>query len=272
MKKKGLIDISKQGIWKDRYRIHSYEVGTDGIVRLSSLCNYLQESAWNHATDLKVGYQDLLKNGNIWVLSRLYIKIKEYPRWGDEILVKTWPKGIERLFALRDFEILNTMGDCIGSATTKWLIVNRKSKRPQKPDPYFQDIPLLMSKHAVDTNLEKLPPVKEEDQSYSLSIRYSDLDVQNHVNNTKYIEWVLDGYSLEKHKSHLIHTYEINYLSETVYGEELLIRYQRSSGAEGVFFINGVNKNDNREIFRARLELVEREVHRLSRVEESEAL
>lgn len=92
MGKKGPRDISKQRIWKDRYRVHSYEVGTESTVRLSCLCNYLQESAWNHVTNLKVGYEDLLKDGNIWVLSRLLIKINEYPKWGDEIFIKTWNK------------------------------------------------------------------------------------------------------------------------------------------------------------------------------------
>lgn len=84
------------------------------------------------------------------------------------------------------------------------------------------------------------------------------------MNNTKYIEWIVDGYPFEKHKSHWIRAFEIDYLSETVYGDELLIRYQRSAGAKEVFFINGVNKNNNREIFRARLELEGREMTRSS--------
>ena len=91
--------------FEKEYRVHVYETGPDGRLNLYSLFNYLQDIASDHAVKLGFGRDDLMRDNRFWVLSRMYAEISEWPKWEDNIIVKTWPAGTDKLFALRNYEV-----------------------------------------------------------------------------------------------------------------------------------------------------------------------
>ncbi|MBT8406366.1 MAG: hypothetical protein KJP05_02830 [Deltaproteobacteria bacterium] len=80
-------------VWKDEYKIHYYQVDVRSNATLVVLCQFMQESAWNHAEHLGLGFSHLSKMDFIWILSRQLLKIYSYPKWGDMIQVHTWSTG-----------------------------------------------------------------------------------------------------------------------------------------------------------------------------------
>jgi len=244
----------KKKVWEGPYTVHAYEVGTHISAPLTIVCNYLQDAAWHHAQILQLGYKALLEENKNWVLARLSIEMNRYPLWGEQITVRTWPKGTERLFALRDFEIIDGSGKRIGAAASAWVIVDTQSKRPQRPDPYFENMPLVPNRHALNSFPQKLPPVEQADREAVFRVRYTDLDMHNHVNNAKYIEWVLNGYSAEEHERMTISAIQINFLSEAVYGDEVLMKMERTEREGCVFVHSAQNIARGNEIFRARVQ------------------
>ena len=138
--------------WGDQYSISFYEVDTKNEAFLPVLWSFMQETAWHHANHLKVGYSDLREQNSFWVLSRLSIQMEEYPRWEDDIRVKTWLTGTGRLFALRQFSIADSKGKVIGTANSAWLVLDLKSRKPQKIEPIFKHIVHLF---------DGLPPAEE---------------------------------------------------------------------------------------------------------------
>ena len=136
--------------WEDEYIIPFCEVDTKKAVFLPTLWNLMQETAWHHADHLKVGYSDLAEQKYFWVLSRLSIQMDEYPGWGEKIKVRTWLTGTRRLFALRDFSIANSKGNTLGTAKSAWLVLDLKSRRPQRIEPVFKHLlHLLMIFHPL---------------------------------------------------------------------------------------------------------------------------
>jgi medium-chain acyl-[acyl-carrier-protein] hydrolase len=115
-------------IWHELYKIKSYDVDCEQKLKLPSLFNYLQEVAGNQAESIGVGFEVLKQKNLFWVLSRMKIQIHNMPKWNDEIIVYTWPKGIDKLFALRDFEITNNEGKLLISATSCWLLIDTIQK------------------------------------------------------------------------------------------------------------------------------------------------
>jgi len=146
-----------QKSWEDEYSISFYEVDTKNEVFLPALWSFMQETAWHHADHLKVGYSDLLEQNCFWVLSRLSIQMEEYPRWGDQIKVKTWLTGIGRLFALRQFSIADSKGKVIGTAKSAWLVLDLKGRKPQKIEPVFKHIQHLFDGLPVAEEPAKIP-------------------------------------------------------------------------------------------------------------------
>ena len=92
-------------VWTDQYHIRSYEVDRSGCLSIAAAVNFFQESAWRNAEAIGVGFNQLSENNNLWVLSRLSVEMYKYPQWDDTIRLETWPKGMDRLFALRDFRL-----------------------------------------------------------------------------------------------------------------------------------------------------------------------
>ena len=212
-------------VFEKKFRIHSYETDTNGSMSLPTLFNYLQDTASTHASKLHFGKEDLDRDNRIWVLSRILTMVDKYPLWDDEIIIRTWPKGIDKIFALRDFEILDSSGKRIGGATSNWIMLNKDSKRPVRPDNLLTLLKGDIPKYSpVEHGPGKIPSlVNISYESPVFQVKYSDLDVNMHVNNVKYLQWTLDAYPLDFRINNQIDYLEVNYLSESLPGDSIKI-------------------------------------------------
>jgi acyl-ACP thioesterase len=213
-----------QYIWREGFRIRSHEVDAQGKASLTALCQFMQEAASNHAHHLQFGYADLAARGLLWVLARMLIRIDHYPVWKEQIEVHTWPSGLDRLFAQRDFEILDQRGEGIAVATSDWLILDARNRRPQRTEIFFGGkIRLLPERRALEERPGRIPSIQTPEAVRSFPIRFSDLDMQGHVNHVKYIEWIVDSCPWEVHKSRRIISLEIHFLAESSQGDEVSV-------------------------------------------------
>jgi medium-chain acyl-[acyl-carrier-protein] hydrolase len=239
--------------WEDEYSISFCEVDTKKEVFLPTLWSLMQETAWHHADHLKLGYSNLAEHKYFWVLSRLSIQMDRYPGWGEKIKVKTWLTGMGHLFALRNFSMTNSKGDILGTAKSAWLVLDLKSRRPQRIEPVFKHIRHLLDHLPSAKEPEKLPGPVQSKMEKSYTVRYSDIDMHDHVNNTKYMEWILNSYPFEMHRKCHIHSFEINFLAESSHGDEISVHTEPVENS-ALTFLHGVfRKNDGRELCRARV-------------------
>jgi acyl-ACP thioesterase len=240
----------KKWTWIDEYLISSYEVDAEGKASLPTLSKFMQETAYNHANHLEFGYAHLKEKNQFWVLSRLLIKINRYPRWGEKIHMRTWPTGVEGLFAYRDFRILDEQGKPIGAAGTGWLVLDAEKRRPQRPIELKEKSHLFPEERGMDRRPSKIHRLSQPEKEPSFPVRYSDLDLYNHVNNAKYIQWILDSYPEEMNREYEVTIFEINFVSESKMGDEIAVTTKRleSSSSEPRFFHGIKRKADNRDI------------------------
>jgi acyl-ACP thioesterase len=241
-----------QKSWEDEYSISFDEVDTKNEAFLPVLWSFMQETAWHHADHLRLGYSDLKEHQYFWVLSRLSIQMEEYPRWGDQIKVKTWLTGTGRLFALRQFSIADFKGKVIGTAKSAWLVLDLKSRKPQKIGPVFKHIEHLFNGLPPPEVPPKVPVPVHPRMEKSYTVRYSDIDMHHHVNNIKYIEWILDSFPFEMNQTHQIHTFEINFLAESSCGDAIAIHSETLQESAPTVLHHVIRKDDGRELCRAR--------------------
>ncbi|RKX84928.1 MAG: hypothetical protein DRP58_06540 [Spirochaetes bacterium] len=204
-------------VYGESFKVHTYEVDTHNRLTIQALAQFLQESASNHAARLGFGVEFLLKNNRTWVLSRLAVEIKEFIPLGETITIKTWPAATEKLFFIRDFEISNSNGKIIGSATSYWIFIDTEKGRPVHPSKNEIVFDYENIKRGFTRSLTKLPSMNKMLPLKSFHVRYSDLDLNNHVNNIKYIEWGMEGIDPDYRKTHIPFLLEINFLSEAKY-------------------------------------------------------
>lgn len=243
------MDRDVKPVWRDDYKIHSYEVDSQGRVTVPMLCQLMQDSAWNHAQHLGVGYEHLIEKQLLWVLARQLVAISFLPQWGERIHVHTWPTGRDRLFCYRDFRLLNDQNQFFGSATTAWFVIDVMNRKPQRTDSYF-DVWVEHDEHVFSRKPAKIEPLHARDRFKSFSVGYKDLDLNEHVNNVRYVEWILESFPCEFQKHYRMQEMEITYLSEARYDDTITACYERKNARS---FLHSVRRDsDDTELCRAK--------------------
>ncbi|WP_372845576.1 acyl-[acyl-carrier-protein] thioesterase [Pontiella sp.] len=232
--------------WKAEHVIRSYEVDPSGVARLSSFCRFMQEAAYLHAEHLGVGHSQLSQQGISWVLARMRIEVARLPKWGEPIRLRTWPSSRDRLFFYRDFEIADGDGRRLMQAGTAWFVIDIQKRERMIPD-WWTTAEYPIGGRLFDAKLGRLKSCGCEGGE-SMPVRYGDLDQNGHVNNVRYIEWMLDGLPPEFHQTHVLQSLEVNYLAEAVYGHQVSVCCNE---IEPRIFEHGIRANDA-ELFRAR--------------------
>ncbi|MCB9013623.1 MAG: hypothetical protein H6539_06245 [Bacteroidales bacterium] len=234
--------------WTDSYRVHSYHSDRFGKLRVNVIAAFLQESAWLHSNACGIGYRDLLEIGKMWILSGLKIAIKSYPVWGDNLTMNTWGNEYADPFAYRDFELIDDGGIQIIAGSTSWLLINADNHRPNRITAEYQKIPPRM--HGSGSGKpERIPSFAPDGAEERRTANISDIDIYQHVNNAKYIEYCTDLIPIEFWDRKEIQTLTINYLSECLPGNLILFRTRWES--ENELFISAINESRGREVFRS---------------------
>ncbi|WP_432662918.1 thioesterase [Wukongibacter baidiensis] len=237
--------------WIENFKIRTYDTDFNNKVKLSSIFNFMQEVATNHADSLSIGLDELSKEGLFWVLSRVKIEMIEFPKLGDKIKVETWPKGIDKLFALRDFKIYNSEDKVLGKATTAWLIIDSKKMRPKRPKIFLERVRNFKDEHALLEVPGKILESQSKDIVLNKRAGYMDIDINKHMNNVKYVELILDSFSKDTFNEKQIKEMQVNFLSEVKFGDEIEIFQGPYENINSCFYIEGIHKHTNAKVFKS---------------------
>lgn len=236
------------------YPVRSYDVDAAGRVSVIALCNWMQDAARCHAAALGVSVRDLMAEGKTWVLSRMAVAFAAYPEEHDTIRLRTWPSGDKGLFALRDF-ILTDAGDrVVAAGVSAWLVIDMATRRPVRIAPFLIRIRSEDIGHVLSCPLDKLPEGGEPEARQPFSVRYRDLDLNQHVNNVSSIEWVLESIAPAWRQDHLCTGFEINFLGEAFAGDTVVsgCAVDGSKDGETIYSHRIVSAETEKELARAR--------------------
>ena len=239
-------------VWKETYQIRTYEVDCRNRLSILSMFNFMQDAASKHAQALGVSVRRLLSENYTWLLSRLKIKIASYPDINDRIQIATWPSGTQRLFALRDFELRNGSDQVIAEAVSAWLVIDVQRRRPVRILPFVDRLKPLEGRHVLPDTLDKLPGLKNRTYEKEFIARYGDLDVNQHVNNVSFVEWVVEGVPSSLLNTSAPAQLEINFLAEAFYEDSILAACHPRHPDNSVYHHSLIRQQDGRELARAR--------------------
>ena len=242
-----------------KYPVNVFDTDHTGKLSLGSLFNYFQDLAGRHASALGFGREHLMTNGFFWVLSRLTVEIESLPSSWEEVTLRTWPRGTDSIFAIRDLEMYNEEGRRLAAASSSWVVVDFNTRRVQRPDRALSHLNASFpDERALASNASKVPNLPADRHRITdMVATASDIDVNLHVNNARYIHWVGTSYETEFIRTHAPRIVEVNYLSEGYQGDKINI-ITAPEGEQGDTFIHSViRKEDNAELCRIRIKWTE---------------
>ena len=224
-----------------------------GRLRPPILCRLLQEAAAVHAAKLGVAVETLIDGGVAWVLSRLQLSVRRWPRAEEEVVVETWPAAANRLFTERRFEFRDPSGNVIATAATLWFILDLETRRAIRLPPTILDALDRLDLESAPMRPGALETPEPGDTEVEFTVRRSDLDLAGHVNNTSYVEWVIEAVSDKVWSVTDLAELEIAFLSECHHGQSIVSTSQTRGSAEAFEIRHSVLRRDGgEEVARAR--------------------
>ena len=245
----------KEEIWSQEFVVRQYHLDFQGRIAPTYLCRMLQEAATHHAESLNLSSERLRKDGLTWVLSKFHLKMEgnpKWPKWNEKIRVETWRSGIERIFVLRDYRVLNSDGEVLGIATSFWAILDIKERRPVMiPASVLEQIPA--EQHRIfESKMGKIVQKSREDHKKTFQVGQRDLDDNQHTNNVSYISWALEAVPQNVWSQRRLTELEIIYRIETFFGDPIVSLTQEDSDPEQAVFLHRIIGQADREVAQGR--------------------
>lgn len=185
-----------------------------GLWRPSAIFEAMQEASGMHSHMLGCGRDALVRMGYVWVLSRMEVKMDKYPGVGDRVTVETFPLNNRRWFFPRAFVFRNDQGDQLGCAYSLWVLLDLETRKMAPPDKVIHLLPDNSDLVAPMGMPSAIAELEGEERQLLRVPAYTDLDVNQHVNNARYVDWLCDALGAAILKKQALRTICIHYETE----------------------------------------------------------
>lgn len=209
--------------------IGRYEFGIDayltdfrGKATLPMIGGFMLQAATKHAEERGFGYSAMTSQQRVWVLSRIAIEVFEYPKNDTVMVLKTWVASVNRLFTERHFSFEDEQGREIGFAKSLWASIDLVTRKPTNVLELDGLSDYITEKENPIEGMTKISALKDDYEiATDFVVKYSDVDINKHLNSMKYIEHFVDVFDIDMFREKEIRRIEINYISEGRYGTKL---------------------------------------------------
>jgi acyl-ACP thioesterase len=244
-------------VFTKQYEINTLNINAKKQLSLLGLLGIIQDISAEHAYHLGFGYEEMKRQDFFWVLIRQKLKMESWPAWHQTITVKTWTQPIKSFYAIREFELF-VEDQKIGACSTTWMILDSVKRTPKEMNNLEGSFANTRTDYHLGFKAGKVVmPEQSMMSQQEISVKISDLDMNNHVNNIKYSQWALDTVPFEKHEEYVVSEHEINFMSEAFLGDKIALHSNLPSveGADDEVFFSGKNQDNGKTVFVIRLKV-----------------
>jgi medium-chain acyl-[acyl-carrier-protein] hydrolase len=222
--------------------ISYWNVDREQVVTLTGLFKLLQEGAIRHADQHNLGSQSMRTRGESWILNRIAARIHRYPRYGEAVRLETWSSGIRGFKGYREFR-LQAGGELVVEASSLWLYVDIGTKSlvrvPRELAAAFPE--RAGAVFHPDLDKLRLDEAPADSASQEISLRYSDIDSNGHVNNAAYFDYLQTALALTGGPAHPTHV-ELHFVKEIPPAlDKVMVRVARRADGALASFTSGAD-------------------------------
>jgi len=206
-----------------------------GAWKPDAILECMQETAGVHSALLGLGRDVMDSMGVCWILSRVKVQMMRVPHAFEKITVETWPMPTRHLFFPRSHLFCDEKGEVIGCANSLWMVMDLTERRVVKNafvEAHMPDNRDMKSAAGMPATVRALPDEKE------ISLyepKFTDFDLNRHVNNTKYMEWCLNALGEKRLTDQCVQSFDINYDAEILAGSQVRLELCEKDGGFSFF-------------------------------------
>ncbi len=196
-------------------------------LQASSILDLFQDVAGAHAEKLGIGHDSMLTNNYIWVLVKVKFQIINTPKMYDNVTVRTWPLAPGKLSFQREYQMIAENGDILVKGTSEWVVIHSEKRRIVSAIDAYPVKEGFMTDTMFDEKLTKIPNFDVTENAYEITPGYVDFDLNGHINNTKYANYVLNAVNPGENME--IDTLQIDFNKEIKTGTTLRIHLNKDN-------------------------------------------
>jgi len=206
-------------MFEKQYKLRYFEMNQYGEASPITILTLLEEAAVDHCLSINYGLYDLLKQNIGWVLLGGYMQMERYPFYKEKITIRTWLSRYSTIRAIRENIIFNEQGDIIGKAKGLWLFFDIERRKPVR---IFDDIKKkwrCFPEESIKIDIsKKIEPINFAKYSNKFRVHRFDIDSNKHVNNIRYLQWLIESIPDETIDNYFLHIIDGRFIAEAQYG------------------------------------------------------
>lgn len=204
-------------IYSQKFTVSHTDTDAFGRLKLSAMLGYMQEAAGRHFSNPKE-YDNL-----VWVISRNVVEITRLPHAEETITLETWAVPASRVAFPRGTIAYDEKGQELFRSMSLWVLIDINSRAMVLPGKV--NLPMVTNVRGLELPTPTFIPVRCYETRETRTVRFSQLDTNFHMNNTRYLDWVMDLLPLDFHRRERMKAFTICYVTEATLGEKVELSY-----------------------------------------------
>ncbi|MBE6982090.1 MAG: hypothetical protein E7437_07220 [Ruminococcaceae bacterium] len=242
-------------IYRKEFLVDTIHLDCFGRLKPSVLLYFAQEAAGGHCLQLGTDWDSLQKKHLFWALIRTSVQITRLPGAGETVTVETWPMPTTRTAYPRATVGYDQAGQELFRSVSLWVLMDTHTRAMVLPGRSGVEISGVVRGNELAAP-RSLPPQTLSRHDLR-TVRFSQLDRNGHMNNTRYMDWVDDLLPAAFHQVHPVRGFTLCYLSEA--REDQQIRLDFDLDAQGALVVDAHRENTDvptgkERVFAARVE------------------
>lgn len=221
-----------KNVYTEERILRSSDVNMYRRLRTSRLFEVLQEISIRHTEELGAGRMATLDKGLLWVVTMQRAQITRMPEFDERIIVKSWPGETMHIIFPRYFVITDEEGEVLISASSIWMLADQETRKIVFPEKYG----ICIDGISMDEKIELPEPLasKETDHSFEFEVPFSYVDLNGHMNNTRYFDLVEDR--VLPHAAEIIpKCISVEYQAELCFGEKAKVQWYQEKNEVSIY-------------------------------------
>jgi medium-chain acyl-[acyl-carrier-protein] hydrolase len=222
-------------MFEKQFELRYFEMNKHGEASATTMLTLLEETASDHCSAIGHGLFDLFAKNIGWILVSGFMQIDRYPKHKEKITIKTWLSSYSTVKGFRENIIYDAQNNIIGRAKGLWLFFDIEKRKPIE---ILEDIKQqwqFYPEESIAKNIvAKIPAINNAKYIEEFSVHRFDIDMNNHVNNIKYLHWVMESMPAEILDNYYLHSIDGRFLQEANLGDTL-ISYTENRDSETEF-------------------------------------
>ena len=217
-----------EALFAKNCHISPTDVDRFGRLKASRILALIQDVSGDHSDLLGTNREALMEKGLFWAVIRHRVQITRHPGVGETLRLETWPMPTTRTAFPRSTIAYDEEGNECFRSISLWILMDANTRAMVLPGKSGVEVAGHLRGCELSVPGSIIP--REMGEEDLRTVRFTDLDINGHMNNCRYLDWVEDLLPSTFHAHHRIREFTLCYISEIREGEQLRLRWELESG------------------------------------------